>query len=103
MTQPSQNKQILEKLNEIVKDVKVIGEQQVCMGKQVARLEKHNEMQPLIDKETFIAINTRFDRVEERTTKIEEAQIWATRLIIGTALSSLVALVLAFSKFVGGL
>jgi hypothetical protein len=103
MTQPSQNKQILEKLNEIVSDVKVIGEQQVCIGKQVARLEKHIEMQPLIDKESHKAINDRFDRVEERTAKIEEAQIWATRLIIGTALSSLVALVLAFSKFIGGL
>lgn len=98
MTQPSQNKQILEKLNELVKDVKVIAEQQVCMGKQVARLEKHNEMQPLIDKESYSAINNRFDRVEERTTKIEEAQIWAMRLIIGTALSTLVALILSFSR-----
>jgi uncharacterized protein involved in copper resistance len=96
MTQPSQNKQILQKLDEIA-------EQQVCIGKQVARLEKHIEMQPLIDKETHKAIIDRFDRVEERTSKIEEAQIWATRLIIGTALSSLVALVLAFSKFIGGL
>lgn len=98
MTQPSQNKQILDKLNELVKDVKVIAEQQVCMGKQVARLEKHNEMQPLIDKESYSAINNRFDRVEERTTKIEEAQIWAMRLIIGTALSTLVALILSFSR-----
>ena len=98
MTQPSQNKQILEKLNELVKDVKVIAEQQVCMGKQVARLEKHNEMQPLIDKESYSAINNRFDRVEERTTKIEEHQIWAMRLIIGTALSTLVALILSFSR-----
>lgn len=91
MTQPSQQKQILAKLDQIV-------EQQALLGKQVARLEKHIEMQPLIDIESHKAIDERSQRSEARITKLEEAQVWAMRLIIGNILSLLVALFLAFSK-----
>ena len=81
---PSQNKQILTKLEDI--------------DRKVTRIEAQIEYQPKIDAESHKAIDERFSRSEERIKKIEEAQLWATRLIIGTALSSLVALVLAFSK-----
>jgi hypothetical protein len=87
--QPSQNKQILQKLDEIVHDVGEVKEQISSMKKQI-------EMQPLIDQESHKAIADRFCRTEDRIKKLEEAQLWAMRLIIGTALSSLVAIVLAF-------
>ena len=89
--QPSQNKQILQKLDEVIMSVNVI-------NNKVSRMETQIEMQPRIDIESHKAIDNRFERTEERIKKLEEAQLWAIRLIIGTALSSLVALVLAFSK-----
>ena len=89
--QPSQNKQILQKLDEVISSVNVI-------NNKVSRMETQIEMQPRIDIESHKAIDNRFERTEERIKKLEEAQLWAMRLIIGTALSSLVALVLAFSK-----
>ena len=88
---PSQNKQILQKLDEVISSVNVI-------NNKVSRMETQIEMQPRIDIESHKAIDNRFERTEERIKKLEEAQLWAMRLIIGTALSSLVALVLAFSK-----
>ena len=89
--QPSQNKQILQKLDEVISSVNVI-------NNKVSRMETQIEMQPRIDIESHRAIDNRFERTEERIKKLEEAQLWAMRLIIGTALSSLVALVLAFGK-----
>ena len=92
MTQQlSQNKQILQKLDEVISSVNVI-------NNKVSRMETQIEMQPRIDIESHKAIDNRFERTEERIKKLEEAQLWAMRLIIGTALSSLVALVLAFGK-----
>ena len=92
MTQQlSQNKQILQKLDEVISSVNVI-------NNKVSRMETQIEMQPRIDIESHKAIDNRFERTEERIKKLEEAQLWAMRLIIGTALSSLVALVLAFSR-----
>ena len=81
---PSQNTKILQKLEEI--------------DKKVTRIEAQIEYQPKIDAESHKAIAERFSRSEDRIKKIEEAQLWAMRLIIGTALSSLVAIVLAFTK-----
>ena len=81
---PSQNTKILQKLEEI--------------DKKVTRIEAQIEYQPKIDAESHKAIDERFSRSEDRIKKIEEAQLWAMRLIIGTALSSLVAIVLAFTK-----
>ena len=81
---PSQNKQILTKLEDI--------------DRKVTRIEAQIEYQPKIDAESHKAINERFTRSEERIKKIEESQLWAMRLIIGTALSSLVGIVLALAK-----
>ena len=79
---PSQNKQILTKLEDI--------------DRKVTRIETQIEMQPKIDAESHKAIADRFCRTEDRIKKLEEAQVWAMRLVIGTALSSLIAIVLAF-------
>ena len=89
--QPSQNKQILQKLDEVISSVNVI-------NNKVSRMETQIEMQPRIDIESHKAIDNRFERTEERVKKLEEAQLWAMRLIIGTALSSLVGIVLALAR-----
>ena len=89
--QPSQNKQILQKLDEVIVSVNII-------NNKVSRMETQIEMQPKIDIESHKAIDNRFSRVEERVEKIETSQIWATRLIIGTALTAFVGIVLTLAN-----
>ena len=89
--QPSQNKQILAKLDEIVKDV---GE----VKTEIAVIKERIETQPKIDREQHKAIDDRFCRVEEHTKKLEESQVWAMRLVIGSALTAFVGIVLALAR-----
>jgi tetrahydromethanopterin S-methyltransferase subunit G len=89
--QPSQNKQIIAKLDEVIASVNAI-------NNKVSRMETQIEMQPKIDIESHKAIDNRFDRVEERVEKIETSQIWAMRLIIGTALTAFVGIVLTLAN-----
>jgi hypothetical protein len=48
-------------------------------------------------------IDAKIQSHDERLDKVEDSQVWGIRLIIGTALTSLVALILAIIKFTGGL
>ena len=89
--QPSQQKQILAKLDTVIENISTI-------NAKISRIETQIEMQPQIDAESYKAIADRFCRAEDRIKKVEEAQVWAMRLVIGTALSSLIALVMSLVK-----
>ena len=89
--QPSQNKQILAKLDTVIENIGTI-------NTKISRIETQIEMQPQIDAESHKAIADRFYRAEDRIKKVEEAQVWAMRLVIGMALSSPIALVMSLIK-----
>lgn len=87
---PSQNKQILSKLDDLTKTIGGIKE-------DLAGIKQQIKMQPQIDTELHKAIDQRFKYDDDRIKKIEDSQTWATRLIIGTALTSLIGIILAIT------
>jgi len=88
---PSQNKQILDKLDSLTESTNKIKE-------DIAGIKQQIEYQPRIDKELHNAIDQRFDYNDERISKLEDSQTWATRLIIGTILTSLISIILTLFK-----
>ena len=90
---PSQNKQIIAKLDEVSTAVNAI-------NMKLARIETQIEMQPVIDREQHLAIAERFVRVENRVEIIEDDHKWQKRLIIGTVFSSIVALIIGLIRFI---
>lgn len=89
---PSQNKQVLAKLDELTSSVNII-------NNKLSRIETQIEMQPHIDREQHLAIAERFVRVENRVVCIEDDHKWQKRLIIGTAFSSVVAIIMGLIKY----
>lgn len=88
---PSQNKQILTKLDDLSD----------CIGdikQDLATIKTKIEYQPMIDKELHNTIDKRFEYDDTRIKKLEDSQTWATRLIIGTILTSLVSIILTLYK-----
>ena len=88
---PSQNKQILSKLDDLTETVSGIKQ-------DLATIKTKIEYQPRIDKELHANIEERFKYDDNRIKKLEDSQTWATRLIIGTILTSLISIVLTFYK-----
>lgn len=87
---PSQNKQILSKLDDLTETVSGIKQ-------DLATIKTQIEYQPRIDKELHNTIDKRFEYDDTRIKKLEDSQTWATRLIIGTALTSLIGIILAIT------
>ena len=87
---PSQNKQILAKLDGLTETVSGIKE-------DIATIKTQIEYQPRIDEKLHQAIDKRFEYDDTRIKKLEDSQTWATRLIIGTALTSLIGIILAIT------
>ena len=100
--QPSQNKQILQKLDMLVEDVGEVKEQIASMKKQI-------EMQPQIDSGRFDAItksetvcraevNRQIDDLKKEVKELRDSQTWAYRMIIVTALTSFVGIVMTLAN-----
>ena len=84
---PSQNKQILTKLDEIVNDINDV-------KVEVSSIKKQIEMQPKIDKELHKSIDGRLNGQESRIKRLEDNQRWVVIAVIGTVLNALLQLVL---------
>ena len=84
---PSQNKQILTKLDEIVNDINDV-------KVEVSSIKKQIEMQPKIDKELHKSIDGRLNGQENRIKRLEDNQRWVVIAVIGTVLNALLQLVL---------
>ena len=84
---PSQNKQILTKLDEIVSDISDV-------KVEVSSIKKQIEMQPRIDNELHKAIDGRINGQENRIKRLEDNQRWVVIAVIGTVLNALLQLVL---------
>ena len=84
---PSQNKQILTKLDEIVNDINDV-------KVEVSSIKKQIEMQPKIDKELHNSIDGRLNGQENRIKRLEDNQRWVVIAVIGTVLNALLQLVL---------
>lgn len=84
------SKQVDEVLREL-QDVKV----------KLSGIEVILVMQPQIDKKEHDGIEARFRRVEKRVELLEEDRVWIHRLVIGTAFTSIVGVVMAMVKFLG--
>lgn len=100
--QPSQNKQIIQKLDMLVEDVGEVKEQIASMKKQI-------EMQPQIDDRRFDAItksetvcrtevNRQIDDLKKEVKELRDSQTWAYRMIIVTALTSFVGIVMTLAN-----
>ena len=100
--QPSQNKQIIAKLDMLVEDVGEVKEQIASMKKQI-------EMQPQIDNGRFEAIakaetvcradvDRQISDLKKEVKELRDSQIWAYRMIIATALTSFVGIVLTLAN-----
>lgn len=97
--QPSQNKQIIQKLDEIVSDISQ-------MKSDIEVIKERAKMQPQIDNGKFEAItraetvcrsevNRQIDDLKKEVKELRDSQIWAYRMIIVTALTSFVGIVLS--------
>ena len=84
---PSQNKQILTKLDEIVSDINDV-------KVEVSSIKKQIDMQPRIDNELHKAIDGRINGQENRIKRLEDNQRWVVIAVIGTVLNALLQLVL---------
>lgn len=94
---PSQNKQILQKLDELFE---VVGEVKV----KVAEIETKITYQPKIDEQKFEAIakaevickanvDNQIKEVREETKALRENQTWATRTLIGEGIAIIISLI----------
>lgn len=77
---PSQNKQILSKLDELSEDVNVV-------KTDLSSIKKQIEMQPKIDQERFNNHNTRI-------TNLENNQRWVILAILGTVINAVMQIIL---------
>jgi predicted Holliday junction resolvase-like endonuclease len=103
MTQaPSQNKQIIQKLDEIVSDISQ-------MKSDIEVIKERAKMQPQIDERRFDAItksetvcrtevNRQIDDLKKEVKELRDSQTWAYRMIIVTALTSFVGIVLTLAN-----
>jgi len=85
--QPSQNKQILAKLDEIVRDVGDVKEQISSMKKQI-------EMQPIIDQGQHKAQDERIMQNERRIKQLEDNQRWIIIAVFGAVINAIMQLIL---------
>jgi hypothetical protein len=85
--QPSQNKQVLAKLDEIVRDVGEVKEQISSMKKQI-------EMQPIIDQGQHKAQDERIAQTERRVKQLEDNQRWIIIAVFGAIINAIMQLIL---------
>jgi hypothetical protein len=85
--QPSQNKQVLAKLDEIVRDVGEVKEQISSMKKQI-------EMQPIIDQGQHKAQDERIGQTERRVKQLEDNQRWIIIAVFGAIINAIMQLIL---------
>ena len=99
---PSQTRQILEKLDDLTDKVSGVENQLSAIKKQI-------EMQPQIDGGKFDAIaksemvcraevNRQIDELKKEVKELRDSQTWAYRMIIVTALTSFVGIVLTLAN-----
>ena len=96
--QPSQNKQILAKLDELSEDMNEL-------KVEVSSIKKQMEMQPKIDNSRFESIDKaekvcrqevdrQFSETIDRVKKLEENQRWLVIAVLGTVLNAVMQLIL---------
>ncbi len=85
--QPSQNKQILAKLDMIVEDVGKI-------KTEIAVVKENMKMQPQIDAELHKAIDQRICNGEKRIKQLEDNQRWIIIAVFGAVINALMQLIL---------
>ncbi len=83
---PSQNKQILAKLDEAISDINDV-------KVEVSSIKMQIEMQPRIDAELHKAIDNRISGQENRIKRLEDNQRYVVVAIVGTVLNTLLQLI----------
>ena len=84
---PSQNKQVLAKLDEAISDINDV-------KVDVSSIKKQIDMQPRIDAELHKAIDSRISGQENRIKRLEDNQRYVVIAIVGTVLNTLLQLIL---------
>ncbi len=84
--QPSQNKQIIAKLDEVIASVSVA-------NNKITRIETKIEMQPHIDAEQHKAIQEQFKGHDKRLSKLESIATWIVLTILGFVIVEVLKLI----------
>ena len=85
--QPSQNKQILSKLDEIVSELGKVKE-------DIAVVKEQIKSRPEVDKAIHKAVDDRIEQTERRIKQLEDNQRWIIIAILGTLINAMMQLVL---------
>ena len=96
--QPSQNRQVLQKLDEISKDLgefkKEMTEQVADVKKDVAVVKEQIKSRPEVDREIHKGQDDRIGQVERRIKQLEDNQRWLIVAVLGSVLNAIMQLVL---------
>ena len=88
MTQrPSQNKQILAKIDEIIVRFNEV-------DKKLTRIESQIEYQPKVDAEQHLKQDERINQVERRVKQLEDNQRWLIIAVLGSVVNAIMQLIL---------
>jgi DNA repair exonuclease SbcCD ATPase subunit len=85
--QPSQNKQILQKLDEIVSELGKVKE-------DIAVVKEQIKSRPEVDKAIHKAVDDRIEQTERRIKQLEDNQRWIIIAIFGAIINAIMQLVL---------
>lgn len=86
---PSQNKQILEKVNEALDKIEVVSEKVGDMGNDISAIKKELELRPKMDKSEHEKIDLEFKQHKESITKLENNQRWLVLAVLSIVVFAL--------------
>lgn len=92
--QPIQNKQILDKVNESLVEVKAISTIVNDLSVEVGKITKELELRPSMDKSEHNGILIEFSQHKESITKLENNQRWLVLTVMGIVIIAMMQLVI---------